>query len=143
MIIAFGLFLTAAIGVNFADDAVLRDRVDLIELNHFVDSSGRHVFDQVIFYEWSLQHRRYHVRAWRLIKSPSQLPTRHWNPAGYRCTWHDDGVLREVWSSAFRETWSQEDPERTNRKILPEDERNGLKQARTSSPVLIIGNASE
>ncbi len=105
------------------DPPAQRERVDLIELNHFIDDEGREVFRQVIFYDWSAAHHRYHVRAWRLVKDPSQLPQRHWKPTMYQCTWHDDHQLRQVWSPSMRETWSQEDPERVNRKILPEDQR--------------------
>ncbi len=130
MITALGLVLTTFVGGNFAENTVVREHVDLIELNHFIDDAGRHVFDQLIFYDWSPQQGRYHVRAWRLIKSPSQFPRRHWQPAGYRCLWHDDGVLREVWAETFRETWSQQDPERANRKIFPEDQRAELKPPR-------------
>lgn len=103
--------------------AATRQRVDLIELNHFVDEQGREVFRQVIFYDWSEDHHRYHVRAWRLVKDSSQLPKRYWDPPYYQCTWHEDHLLRQVWSTAFRETWSQQDPERANRKLLPEDQR--------------------
>lgn len=101
----------------------VRQRVDLIELNHFVDEDGREVFRQVIFYDWSKTHRRFHVRAWRLIKRENQLPQRRWNPSHYQCSWHDDGILRQVWSSSMRETWTQQDPERVNRGLLPEDQR--------------------
>lgn len=101
----------------------VRQRVDLIELNHFVDEDGREVFRQAIFYDWSKTHRRFHVRAWRLIKQENQLPQRRWNPSHYQCSWHDDGVLRQVWSSSMRETWTQQDPERVNRGLLPEDQR--------------------
>jgi hypothetical protein len=106
-----------------AASTTARQQVDLIELNHFVDEDGREVFRQVIFYDWSKTHRRFHVRAWRLIKHESQLPERRWNPSHYQCTWHDDGVLRQVWSSSMRETWTQKDPERVNRGLLPEDQR--------------------
>lgn len=105
---------------------ITRQRVDLIELNHFVDEEGREVFRQVIFYDWSREHHRFHVRAWRLIKRESQLPVRSWNPQRYQCSWHDDGVLRQVWAPKMRETWSQRDPERVNRAMLPEDQRRPL-----------------
>ncbi len=103
--------------------ATVQQRVDLIELNHFVDDEGREVFRQVIFYDWSDEHHRFHVRAWRLIKQDSQLPNRRWNPQRYQCTWHDDGLLRQVWAPKLRETWSQRDPERVNRAMLAEDQR--------------------
>ncbi len=56
--------------LNPVDD-VARDRVDVIEINHFYDEQGRLVFDQTIFYDWSPDHSRYMVRAWRLVKNPS------------------------------------------------------------------------
>ncbi len=102
---------------------VVSQRVDLIELNHFVDEDGREVFRQVIFYDWSKTHRRFHVRAWRLVKHESQIPQRRWNPTRYQCTWHDDGLLRQVSAPQLRETWTQQDPERVNRALLPEDQR--------------------
>ncbi len=117
------LLVAVTPGSNRNAAATVKQRVDLIELNHFVDEDGREVFQQVIFYDWSRMHRRFHVRAWRLVKHESQIPTRHWNPARYECTWHDDGVLREVWAPQLRETWSQTDPERVNRALLPEDQR--------------------
>lgn len=105
---------------------VARQRVDMIELNHFIDDQGREVFRQVIFYDWSKQKKQFHVRAWRLVKKPSQLPQRRWNPDQYQCTWHDEGLLRQVWSPTMRETWTQQDPERVNRDLLPENQRTPL-----------------
>lgn len=106
-----------------SNSTTVRQRVDLIELNHFVDEDGREVFRQVVFYDWSKTHRRFHVRAWHLIKRESQLPTRRWKPSHYQCSWHDEGLLRQVWAKSFRETWTQKDPERVNRGFLPEDQR--------------------
>jgi hypothetical protein len=117
------VLMGVAPGTDQHPSAAVKQRVDLIELNHFVDEEGREVFRQVIFYDWSAAHRRFHVRAWRLIKQESQLPQRRWNPARYECTWHDDALLREVWAPQMRETWTQQDPERVNRALLPEDQR--------------------
>jgi len=105
---------------------VASQHVDLIELNHFVDADGREVFRQVLFYDWSPTHRRFIVRAWRLVKTDSQIPRRRWEPAQYRCVWHDDGLMREVTAPSFRETWTQRDPERQNRKLVAEDARKPL-----------------
>jgi hypothetical protein len=122
-----GLLLIGIVsGTDQDTGAITRQRVDLIELNHFVDDEGREVFRQVIFYDWSREHHRFHVRAWRLIKSESQLPVRSWNPQKYQCTWHDGGLLRQVWAAKMRETWSQRDPERVNRAMLAEDQRKPL-----------------
>ena len=111
---------------------VLRESVDLIELNHFYDDLGRHAYDQVIFYEWSSEHCRYHVIAWCLVEDdtarlPVQLP-------GGRDTlvrWYDRDVkrFREVRSELYRETWTQTDPERENKKVLDEKDRISLLRA--------------
>ncbi|KAA5545343.1 hypothetical protein FYK55_06720 [Roseiconus nitratireducens] len=103
-----------------------RATVDLVELNHFIDESGREVFQQVVFFDWSTGNRQFEVRAWRLVKDPSQLPRRSWSPSGYLVTWQDKDLTREVWAKNMRETWSQQDPERVNRELLPESQRRPL-----------------
>jgi hypothetical protein len=105
----------------------LEDHVDLIEVNHYHDSRGEHVFDQLIFYDWSSQKKRFQVRAWRLIKSESQWPRRRYPAQDFLVRWHDDGVLREVTSEARRETWTQYDPELIEREYLPQDQRIDLR----------------
>lgn len=102
--------------------------VDLIELNHFLDDTGREVFQQVIFYDWSRHDRQLEVRAWRLIKHPSQLPRRLRDDSGFRVRWQDKGKVREVVSASLRETYSRQDPERANRRLVPENERIPLWQ---------------
>ena len=118
-----GVLLSGVAPVAPDAPLVVRQRVDMIELNHFVDEEGREVFRQVIFYDWSDAHQRFHVRAWRLVKKPAQLPQRRWDPAMFQCTWHDEGLLRQVWAPTMRETWTQRDPERVNREFLPENQR--------------------
>ncbi len=128
-----GLLVCAAPGAAHGGDAVAPQRVDLIELNHFVDQDGREVFRQVLFYDWSPSHRRYVVRAWRLVKNESLIPRRRWSPPRYECLWHDDGLLRQVTAPAFRETWTQHDPERVNRKLVSEEDRVPLRRPRVSA----------
>ncbi len=118
-----GLLLLCVVPDSRSAPSETRQRVDMIELNHFIDHEGREVFRQVIFYDWCKSKKEFHVRAWRLVKKPAQLPQRHWNPEQYRCVWHDDGVLRHVWAPSMRETWTQRDPERVNRELLPESQR--------------------
>ncbi|MEM9586334.1 MAG: hypothetical protein AAGA03_03560 [Planctomycetota bacterium] len=117
------ILLTAAAPDLDSGGAAGRQEVDLIEINHFVDDQGREVFRQLIFYDWSSRSGEFHVRAWRLIKHDRQLPRRRWNPDHYQCNWWEEGRKRVVWSKSLRETWTQEDPERVNRAILPESQR--------------------
>jgi len=104
---------------------VIRDRVDVIEVNHFYDEAGRHVFDQAIFWDWSPRRRRYEARAFRLLKHPSQEPVRV-AFGQYVSIWEDGGGLRRVCAPSRRETWTQYDPELRNRAYLPKDMRRGL-----------------
>ncbi len=67
------LLIGVAPGGNRQTVATKGQRVDLIELNHFIDEKGREVFRQVIFYDWSPSHRRFHVRAWRLAEGASDV----------------------------------------------------------------------
>ena len=105
---------------------VAKQSVDLIELNHFVDDSGRHVFDQVVFYEWVESRSQFRVIAWRMVKRPSQLPMRTFQPRGWQCVWQDEAIMRNIWAPAYRETWTQRDPERVNRKHFAESDRPEL-----------------
>lgn len=107
------------------------EKVDLIELNHFYDDLGRHAYDQVIFYDWSPDYRRFHVIAWCLVENDvSRMPTRNPGNGEYSVRWYDRDakVRREVRSPLYRETWSQVDPERDNKKLLDEKYRSSLRR---------------
>jgi len=119
--------LLLLLSINPPSD-VVRESVDLIELNAYFDEYGRLVFVQDIFYDWSDSERRYNVRAWRLVKHESQIPRRDHASGGYVVLWQDnDKTTREVRSKEFRETWLQYDPELAEREILPKDLRRGLR----------------
>ncbi len=113
-------------------------KVDLIELNHCSDDLGRHCYDQIVFYEWSPDYRRYHVVAWCLVDNGlSRVPTLDRDKKRYVVRWYDSetGRNREIWSPLFRETWSNSDPERANKKLMEEKYRvSHLRQQ--SKPVL-------
>jgi hypothetical protein len=123
------VFLLASLG-HIGAELVVVDEVDLIEVNHFYDEQGRHVFDQTIFYDWCPVQCRYNVRAWRLLKNPSQRPHRDWQGGGYVAFWHDGSLLRRVRGRAFRESWTQYDPELVERDFLPKEQRQDLHRPR-------------
>jgi hypothetical protein len=106
------------------------DTVDVIEINHFVNDSGQVQLDQVIFYDWSPSQSRYIVRAWRSLKTPSQLPMKLPNGT-YQAIWHDsrDGnVMRKVTAKSVVETWTTYDPETVNQEFLDRNLRRELTQ---------------
>ncbi len=124
-IISATVVLFASCGVAPQAD-LSTERVDLVELNHFFDDQGRHVFDQMIFYDWSAEQNRYQVRAWRLLKSASQQPRHDWERDVYIATWQDGDLLRRVAAKKMKETWTQHDPELVEREYLPKELRREL-----------------
>jgi hypothetical protein len=121
----YALVVIAALGLS-PPAAVLTDTAEVIELNHFFDGEGRLVFDQVIFWEWYDDVGELHVLAWRLCKSPAQIPLRDWQRGGYSATWFDGERFRQVRALSFRETWTQYDPEVEDHKFVSPDHRRGL-----------------
>jgi len=126
------VILFSATVLSVSNASVVKDKVDLVEINHYHDARGEHVFDQLIFYDWSSQKHRFQVRAWRLIRTESQLPRRDHRAGNWLVRWHDDGVLREVTAASQRETWTQYDPELIERENLPQDQRLDLTPALAS-----------
>ena len=116
---------------NVETNSSVHETVDLIELNHFHDEQGRPVYDQVIFYDWSASQAEYHVRAWCLVEPKEILSRRpihsHHNDR-HHVRWfdNDQSIHRHISSSLYRETWTQTDPERANKKILDERNRTAL-----------------
>jgi len=117
--------LTFSKGIDKSDD-IVRQVVDLVEVNHFYNEEARLLFDQNLFYVWNELEARYDVLAWRLIKNPSAIPYRDWQNGGYSCFWQDGELIRHIYAKAFKETWTQYDPELTEREILPKERRKEL-----------------
>jgi hypothetical protein len=112
---------------HVAPELAAREAVDSLEVNHFYDEQGHPVFDQAIFYQWNRYESRFDVVAWRLVKSPSQLPVQDFRAGGFVTVWQDGDKLREVRAQSSRETWLQFDPELTAREDLPKERRKELR----------------
>lgn len=107
----------------------LSEGVDLIELNHFYDRHGKHQYDQIIFYEWSPDYRRFQVIEWKLVENDlAAMPHRRPKIREYVVSWYDEElrIEREVHSRIFRQSWSQIDPERANKQLIDEKYRVSL-----------------
>lgn len=97
------------------------ERVDLIELNHFYDDRGKPVFTQYIIYEWNDGHAEYHVRNF-LMEEKILFFKNHF--AGlYTIILPETRVQVKITSQNFKESWTQIDPERINKKKLDENLR--------------------
>lgn len=113
----------------------LRERCDRIEVNHFYDDDRRLVFDQLLFWDWSHDSGRFQLRAWRMVKwqqhgkqAPYALmiPQRHGRR--WESNWMDGDLWRCVEAECVIETWTQYDPELTEREFLPKEHRRELRR---------------
>lgn len=105
--------------------------VDLIELNA-IQRGGEKRFEQLIFWEWSPEYSRYHVKSWVAIDQNhrlAMLPEKH--GGRYRVMVPGIGL---VTSANYRETVTEHDPERENLKIFPEFLRVPLVPLRKHRP---------
>lgn len=110
----FLLFLLSITSCNRCES------VDLIELNHQYDGKGRLSFDQVVFYEVNPRNGRFQVRGWCMVDDREDLsrrPVKNEATGLWAVTWKDDRrLVRTVTSRLYRESWSQVDPEREDKK---------------------------
>lgn len=107
-------------------DLVLTDSFDKVEINHFYDDQGRHVFDQVIWYDWEEIYHRHTVHAWRLVKNKGCIPTLNRQTNLYESLFNDNDLLRKVNAKYMVETWTQHDVELVDRDFLPKEKRREL-----------------
>lgn len=101
-------------------DMPVRDSVDMVEVNAFYDENGKEVFQQLIWWNWNRSECQFDICDWRLVKDPKQIPLH-----GTSVFW-DGQVLREVSARSVRRTWTQYDPELTERATLPKEQRKEL-----------------
>jgi hypothetical protein len=102
------------------------DQVDLIEINHYYDTNGKPVLNQLIFHEWNENSRQFEICDYKLLRSDNHLPLRGLPGQVPYCIWHDDQNLRKVRGRHTIETWTQYDPENRQRKKVPAEIRRGL-----------------
>lgn len=106
----------------------LRERCDRIEVNHFYDDDRRLVFDQLLFWDWSHDAGRFQLRAWRMVKSPGAIPQYSHSRRCWQSNWYDGDLWRCVEAECVTETWTQYDPELTDREFLPKEHRRELRR---------------
>jgi hypothetical protein len=125
-------------------EVAVKDRVSVIEHNSHYNEKGELAYEQMIYYDWCPKANRFQVRAWGLLKNPSQIPARDAKKGTYRSIAFDHhrgaDVLRVIEADSFRRTWTQvqenildpdgkafnTDPEWSEREFLPDDQRKGL-----------------
>lgn len=101
-----------------SQDVYIVDRVETIEYNHFFDGEGKHVFDQLDF--WDSDPK---IIAWRLKKNNSMVVKRNYLTEEYEVIWVDGETSRRVIAKTYKETWKQIDPELEDRVKHPKERR--------------------
>ncbi|MEM7453387.1 MAG: hypothetical protein AAF456_03425 [Planctomycetota bacterium] len=125
MNIVFCATVMASLFCSDPPQYTVSEKVDLVEINHYSDSRGNGVLDQAIYYQWSVEHGRFQVVDYKLLKSTAQEPVRD-SSGDYFSVWHDGHVLRIVQAHSCEQTWTQFDPEHREREKLPHELRQGL-----------------
>ena len=125
------LAVTLLIATMIPAENVVRDTVDVIELNHFYDKENlKHIFDQYIYWDFDTSRwfgGQHHVVDWRLATGKKNMLPRRAVGGGFVQTFWDKDQLREVRSISLRETWTTYDPELAERARFPKEERRGLR----------------
>jgi hypothetical protein len=112
---------------------IVRDRVDIIEVNYFYDDQAELALTQLVFWEWkpvSANRGQLQVVDWRKVRrcqAPIVAPT---DDGGRRLLWHDQGALRDIRADEFRISHTQWDPELVNRSQWPQRLRRRLTPSR-------------
>ena len=106
----------------------IKQNCDMMELNHFYDGKCKHIYDQVIYWRRKPENGKYEVRAWALVEDRESIrnrPIKNVNSglweSYYKRSGDDYYIL--ITSPIFKESWTQKDPEREDKKNLPENLR--------------------
>lgn len=114
-----GVLFTVFAAVPFDERVgIVADEVDRIETSTVYDDKGREILRQNIFQEAT--DSGYRVRAWRLVRGESQVPTT--SPLIFQ----DGDVTRKIYFRSKATTWTQFDPETNERSTWPQCLRRPL-----------------
>ncbi len=98
---------------------------DLIEVNSHISENGRHMYDQIIFWEWSPELKRMIVCSWCLVGDDKSYPVKIGNRYKYtRRLSRNRSII--IYTDMSISTSSKLDPERDNKNIFPEKYRRDL-----------------
>ena len=123
------LFLSLFCSVPMLRLGEVERRVDLIELNHYHDTQGIHVYDQIIFWERIPGNGKYRVQDWVLVEDQDTFHRRprSYTPGVHTVAWLVNGKLLVVTSPLLKESWTQHDPERRDQAKWPIINRQSIK----------------
>lgn len=117
------LVLLLAFIVDLGSGGV-RQRCDLLELNHVTDACGTYQFSQVIVWNWKPEVCRHHVDAWWFVKPESLALLPYQQNGGWVIQRFDsEGNRSTVVARVYRERTTVGDPEREDKTFWHESRR--------------------
>lgn len=115
------------LGGDDPPEYMLRDEVDIIEVNQVFESSGKCAFRQYLFYDWDSASQQLRIRAWRPLHV-QQIPMAIDPRTGQSVlTFYDGGALRVVRSADHWSSNTLQDAERQEKRNWPARDRVGLR----------------
>ncbi len=123
------LLIVATIGA-VPQDLIVRDHVDIIEVNNYYQNGKPEdlLFSQMIFWDADFENVRFVVIDWRMCRRPAQIPTFDHARGFYSVSWYDKTTMtfRVVTAPEYRVTNTTYDPELENRAFFNVGKRRKL-----------------
>ena len=126
MIVHAATILVVMSVITSSCEPTIVEHTDMIEVNHLHTLDGEPTFTQVIFWKWYEDKSEYHCRAWTMNEKLS------FN--GKTAAFMEGKTPRRVRATHMKESWTQYDPERTDKEYVAETDRVKLVQ-RALKPV--------
>lgn len=106
---------------------LLRDQVDITEVNQVFEPGGKCAFRQYLFYDWDAPSQGLRIRAWRPLHV-QQIPLAVDPRTGQSVlVFFDGGALRVIRAADHWHTDTTEDAERQEKRFWPARDRLGLR----------------
>ncbi len=138
---ALSLSLIAIVSASNNHYEIIRDEVDIQELNGYYDKSGKLVLEQIVYWDYCIEKRKTKdcngftnvyeclekkVVDWRLFKTKNQIPIKDHKTGKFIARFRDEEVYREVVSDIFYKSSTLNDVEVCNRFKYPVNCRRKL-----------------
>lgn len=116
--------------VDDPPEYLLRDQIDVTEINQVFDQKGECAFRQYLFYDWDTASQRLRIRAWRPLHNV-EIPMAVDPRTGQSVlVFYDSGILRVIRSVDHWQSNTTYDNERQEKKLFPASDRLGLRPLR-------------
>ena len=125
-----GLSLSAVVLASNNHCEIIKDNVDIQELNRYYDKSGKLILEQMVYWDYCIEKRLEKnsdgftnlyecldkkVVDWRLLKNKNQIPIKDHKTGKFTARFRDEEDYREISSKIFYRSETFHDVEVCNR----------------------------